>query len=149
MKTLIQNRKATQSYEVIDTYESGIVLAGYEVVALRSGSGSLRGSYVIIDQGQAVLKNCSIPLLQTATAPKSYDDTRDRRLLFKKQELRKLVGKTQEKGLTLVPLSLYSSKRFIKVNVALVRSKNKHDKRASLKKRDDNRDMARTLKRNR
>ena len=147
MKQLIQNKKALVSYETLESFEAGIVLHGFEVTALRHGSGSLRGAYVIIDKnGEAILKNCNIPPLQPNNTPKSYDPERERRLLMQKNQLQKLIGQTSTKGLTLVPLSLYSNGRFIKVKIALARNKNKRDKRQDIKTRDTNREIARTLK---
>jgi|SRR3989344_3871647 len=143
---LIDNRQASFNYEILDTLEAGVVLLGYEVKALKAKKGSLRGAFVSILPDGAYLKSADIPPYQMNNTPKDYDQKRDRRLLFKKKELAKLVGTEKEKGLTLIPISLYSKGSRIKVEVAIARGKKKRDKRQSIKEREEKRHIERTMK---
>lgn len=146
--TLIHNKKATLNYEVLDHYEAGIELYGFEVKSLRQKQGSLLGAYVAIDAQGATLVKGFIPPFQAGNTPATYDPERSRRLLFKKKELRELAQKLDTPGLTLIPLSLYNKRGLIKVDVALARGKKKYDKREALKKKDDQRNLERSIKQN-
>ena len=145
MNDLSVNRHATFDYEILDTYEAGIELLGFEVKAIKTGHVNLTGSFVIIRDGQAVLLNASVPAHQPKNAPKNYEPARTRRLLLHKKEIRELIGKTAQKGLTLVPLKMYNKNNKIKLLIGLAKHKQKHDKRESIKKRDVSRETRRTL----
>jgi len=134
-KILVSNRKARHDYTVLEAMEAGIALQGTEVKSLRQGLGNLQDSYALIRNGEVWLVGAHIsPYEQGSYA--NHNPTRERRLLLHAKEIRKLIGKTKEKGLTLVPLKLYLKGRNIKVELALVRGKQLHDKRAAIKERD-------------
>ena len=133
-------------YEFVDTYEAGIELLGFEVKALRAGKASLVGSHVVVRGGEAFLVGATISPYQEGNTPKSYDPERTRRLLLSKKELAALEGSSSQKGLTIVPIMVYNKNRRLKLSIALARKKKSHDKRATLKEKDDKRAMDRTLK---
>ena len=146
MKLLVQNKKARFDFELHYEYEAGIELFGFEVKALRTGKGTLEGAHVIVRGGEAYLVNASISPHQPANAPKNYEPERVRRLLLSHKGITELNNTSNQKGLTIVPLMLYSTGRNIKLRFAVARRKKKQDKRESIKKRDTQRDIARTLK---
>lgn len=146
MKPLIVNKKAYFNYEILEKIEAGISLLGHEVKAIKAGKGSLVGAYVIVRGNEAFLVETDIPPYQPNNVPEKYDQRRPRKLLLHKKELARLVGFEKEKGLTLIPLSLYNKNGKIKVEIGVVRGKKKHDKRETIKKRDTERDIRRTLK---
>ncbi len=125
---------------------AGLELFGYEAKSIRDGNGSLRGAYITSRDGQLWLKGAYIPPFQKKNAPTDYDPHRERKLLITKKQAAELERKLNEAGLTLVPISLYNNKRYIKLDVALARGKKRHDKRETIKKRDVERDLQRTLK---
>ncbi|MFZ2038453.1 MAG: SsrA-binding protein SmpB [Minisyncoccia bacterium] len=144
-KALIQNRKATFNYEILEKFMTGIVLSGQEVRSLREGHGNLEGTYVVIRGGEAFLINAEIPAYQPKNASEDYEPRQNRKLLLLKKEIAYLLG--QEKaGLTIVPLAMYNMGKKIKVEIALAKGKKKHDKRETIKKRESDRDVQRTLK---
>lgn len=145
MSDLSVNRTAHFDYEILDTYEAGIELFGFEVKAIKTGHVNLTGSFAIIRDGQVVLLNANIPAYQPKNAPKNYEPTRSRRLLLHKKEIRELIGKTSQKGLTLVPLKVYNKRGRIKILIGLARNKQKRDKRETIKKRDVAREVRRTM----
>ncbi len=142
----INNKKARFDYEILETFEAGIVLAGYEVKAVRLGRGKLEGAHVAIYGGEAFLTGASISHYQAANAPESYDKEQSRKLLLSRKQLAKLEMETHQSGLTIVPLKLYNNKSKIKLEIALARGKKKADKRETLKKRDSARDIDRLMK---
>lgn len=142
---LATNRKVRFDYEVLDSYEAGIQLSGHEVKSLRAHHGTILGAFVIIRGGEAFLVNAQIPPYQTTNTPSGYDPTRARRLLLKRSELNELIGTSAQKGLTLVPLSLYTKKSRIKLSFGLARRKKKYDKREQIKRRDVGREIQRSL----
>ena len=144
--SLIRNKKATFNYEVLEKYEAGLSLRGFEVKAIRAGQGSLFGSFVKIKNHEAFLTGAYIPPYQPANTPDDYDPYRDRKLLLSKKELQTLIGKQKEKGLTLIPISLYNKSRYIKLEMALARGKKKQDKREDIKRRDVEREIKREFK---
>ena len=146
MANLIENGKAKFEYEFLENYEAGIELLGFEVKSVRNHRGSLLGAHIIVRGGEAYIINMEIPPYQPGNTPKDYDPKRNRRLLLTKKELAELAEKDNAKGLTIIPVSLYNKGRKIKVNVAIVRGKKTHDKRETIKKRDVDREMRRTLK---
>lgn len=119
---------------------------GTEVKALREKQGSLEGARVVIRGGEAFIVGMTIPAYQVANAPKSYDPERARRLLLAKKDIAALATAESKKGLTIVPLEVYTTKRFIKARIAIVRGKGKSDRREDLKKRDAERETGRLLK---
>lgn len=146
MPTLVRNKKATFNYEILEKFEAGVQLLGIEVKSLRKGSGKLEGGHVLVRGGEAYLVGTSIAPYQPNNTPKNYDAERPRKLLLNKKELDKLIGIDKAKGLTLVPISLYTKGRHIKLEFASVRGKKKHDKREDIKKRDTKRDIDRVMK---
>jgi len=144
--SLIQHKKARLDYEILEEYEAGIELLGGEVKMLRAKHGKLEGAHIIVRGGEAYIVGMSVPPYQPANMPKDYDPERTRRLLLTKKEIGILGEFESQKGLTLVPLSVYNKGRKLKVQVAVARGRKKFDKRAVLKKRDTERDIRRTLK---
>jgi SsrA-binding protein len=144
---LIHNKLATRNFDVLETHEAGIELFGFEVKSVRGKQGSLRGAYITIGPDGAWLMKASIPPFQSNNTPAGYDPERPRRLLLGKKELRELAQKLESAGLTLIPVSLYNRGGFVKVEVALARGKKKYDKREAIKKRDQERDAERMIKR--
>ena len=144
--TLVEYKKAFLKYAPIESFSAGLELSGQEVKSLRNKSGSMDGSRVVVRGGEAFIVGMTIPPFQVANAPKSYDPERSRRLLLTKKEIAYLYGAESKKGLTIIPLEVYTSKRLIKVRVAIVRGKDKSDRREDLKKRDALRETGRVLK---
>ncbi len=148
MSTLASNKKAAYDYEILERYETGIVLSGQEVKSVREGNLKLASSFVTITpSGEAFLKGASIPRYRLASPHMPYDPERPRKLLLHKKELDMLYGKVHRTGLTLIPLSAYTSGRRIKLELALCRGKKAADKRATIKERETKRDIQRKLKR--
>ena len=139
------NKRAYFDYEILETYEAGIELKGFEVKAIKTGRINLAGAYAIIRDNQAWLINADIPAYQPKNAPVDYDSKRTRRLLLKKSEIKNLIGGVAEKGLTLTPLKVYTKNRKIKIEIGLGKSRKKKDKRELLKKRDIEREISRKL----
>ena len=147
MAALIDHKRATFDYEILETYEAGISLLGTEVKSVRNHHGKLEGARVIIRGGEAFLIGASIPPYQSANAPKDYDAERPRKLLVSKRQIMELHQKSEKQGLTIVPIKLYNSGRKLKIEIAVVRGKKKRDKRESIKARDTQRDLERELRR--
>ena len=154
---LLEHKKARLNYEIIEEYEDGIELFGYEVKSLRAKLGSLEGSHVGVRPtssrlrrgtggGEAYIIGMSIPPYQAANAPKEYDRERSRRLLLTRKEISTLANFEGQKGLTIVPISVYNKGRNLKMRIAAVRGKKKYDKRQALKARDAKREIERSLK---
>lgn len=146
MATLVDNRKATFSYELQDKYEAGIELLGFEVKSLKEKRGNLSGSYIIIRGNEAFLVGLDIPPYQANNTPDDYVQDRPRKLLLTRKELKELAEIENEKGLTLVPISLYNKGRNVKLNFAVGRGKKTRDKRQTIKNREADREIHRTLK---
>jgi SsrA-binding protein len=149
MPVMAFNRRAKFDYEILDTYEAGLVLRGYEVKSIKSGRVSLKGSFVTMRQNlprlpELFLTNAHIAKYEKASTVDNYDPERPRKLLLNKSEIRRLIGKKQVEGLTLIPLKIYTKHSFIKLEFALARGKKKRDKREAIKKRDVDRQL-RTL----
>lgn len=145
-KSLAENRRARYDYEILETYEAGLVLRGYEVKAIKTGHVSLKGSYVVIKNNEAYLLNAFIPPYQKANTPDDYNPEQSRKLLLNKSEIRALIGKSKQKGLTLVPLRLYTKKSRIKLLFGVGKGKRKIDKREIIKKREFVREKERQIK---
>jgi SsrA-binding protein len=146
MAAYAENRKARFDYEILEKYEAGIELLGVEVKSVRGGQITLEGAFVIVRGGEAFLINSNIPAFQPKNAPQSYDPLRNRRLLLTKKEMAELVNTEKNKSLTIVPISVYNKGRKIKIEIATVKGKKKFDKRETIKKRDSDRELRRTLK---
>jgi len=146
MRVLAENRKSSYDYEFLENYEAGLVLFGFEVKAIKTGHVSLRGSFVTLKNGELYLTNATIPPYQAANVYTDYDSTRSRKLLLKKSEIASLIGKLKAKGLTLIPIKLYTKKNRIKLEFAVARGKRKVDKREEIKKRDIERELGRKLR---
>jgi SsrA-binding protein len=142
-KLIAQNRKARHDYAIEDVYEAGLVLQGTEVKSLREGRASLVDSYGRVRDGEVWLEGLHIPEYTQGTWT-NHEPRRSRKLLLHRQEIEKLVGKTKESGLTLVPLSLYFKDGKAKVEIALARGKKSYDKRQSLAARDAAREIERS-----
>lgn len=140
------NRQARFNYEILETFEAGIELLGTEVKSIRNGQANLRDAFAIIRDGEVLLLNLYISPHQTTRNSYNHNPTRTRKLLLRRQEINKLIGKVEQKGLTLVPLRIYGKNGWIKVAIALARSKKLFDKREDIRKREDKRDMARAMK---
>lgn len=147
MADYARNKQAYFQYEIMEEYEAGMELRGFEVKSIKSGRASLQGAYVVIRGGEAFLTGATIPAYQEANTPSDYDPMRSRRLLLHKEELLKLASQAEQKGLTLAPLRLYNRKGKIKLGFALVRGKRVRDKRETIKRREAQRTIERTLKR--
>ncbi|MBS0635303.1 MAG: SsrA-binding protein SmpB [Verrucomicrobia bacterium] len=145
IKELVSNRKAGFQYEILDTYEMGIVLMGTEIKSLRDHGGSLQEAYVTIDNGELWLVNASIAPYRFGSVY-NHEDKRKRKLLAHKKEIIRLNSAIQEKGLTCIPLSIYLKKGRAKVKIAIAKGKKLHDKRDTIKEREDNKEMQRAMK---
>ena len=146
MPELTFNRKALYDYEILESFEAGLVLTGHEVKSAKKGHISLQGAYVVIRDQEAYLLNAAISPFQPKNAPPDYDPTRTRKLLLHKHEIRSLIGKIHQKGLTLVPVRMYTKKAKVKLGFALARGKRKADKREKIIERQTKRDIDRTLR---
>jgi len=146
MKVLAENKKAYFTYEILEKFEAGMVLIGQEVKSIRSGRISLKGSYVVLKGEEPYLVGANIPPYQPKNAPPDYMPERQRKLLLNKLEIKRLIGKTKEKGLTLVPLKVYTKGAKIKLEFGIGKGKKKADKRETIKKREAEREMRRALK---
>ena len=146
MPTLATNKRAHFDYELLDHYEAGLVLTGAEVKSVKKGHLSLKGSFVTIHGGELYLTNAHITPYAFANPLTPYDPTRSRKLLVKKSEIKALVGKLHVKGLTLVPLRVYTKRRLIKLAFAVGRGKKAFDKRSDIAKNEAKRNMQRALK---
>ncbi|MEA5472195.1 SsrA-binding protein SmpB [Spirulina sp. 06S082] len=147
IKVIADNRQARYLYEILETYEAGIELVGTEVKSIRAGRINLRDGYGMIRNSEAVLINVHISPYEASSQYFNHDPRRTRKLLLKRKEINKLIGKVEKDGLTLVPLKMYFKGSWVKVLLGLGRGKKLHDKRESIKQRDDKRDMQRAMKR--
>ena len=137
IKIVSDNRQARFLYEILETYEAGIELKGTEVKSIRAGKANLRDGYAIIRNGEIWLLNVHISPYQASSSYFNHDPLRTRKLLLHKKEINKLIGKVEQKGLTLVPLKMYLKGSLVKVSIGLARGKKLHDKRDTLKRRQD------------
>jgi len=146
MRLVAKNKKATFNYEILETYEAGIALVGSEVKSIREGRISLKESYAEIKGGEVFLVNCHISPYE-ASNRFNHDPLREKKLLLHRREIKRLTGKTQEKGLTLVPTKvLISDKGRVKVEIALAKGKRAYQKREAIRERDRDREMQAELK---
>jgi len=143
---LIEYKKAFLKFAPVESFSAGLELFGTEVKALRNKLGSLDGARVVVRGGEAYIIGMTIPPYQAANTAKTYDPERARRLLLTKKELHTLLTEEAKKGLTIIPLEVYTAHRLVKARIAIVRGKGKADRREDLKKRDASRETARVLK---
>lgn len=146
MPPYAENRKARHDYETLESFEGGLELLGHEAKSVRTGGAKLAGAYLSIRNGQLWLTGAHISRYAKATPKEEYDPDRARRVLMHRKELENLAGKTQQKGLTLVPFSLYSRGRHIKLSFGLCRGRKTYDKKEKLKGRDIDRETRRVLR---
>ena len=144
--TLITHKRARFDFEILDTLEAGLELLGTEVKSLRKGQGKLEGAHVVIRGGEAFLVGAHIPPFQAKNVGGDYDPERSRRLLVTRDQIAELSQKSDQQGLTIVPLSVYNKGRNLKLSIAIARGKKKYDKREALKERDTKRSIERRLK---
>lgn len=142
---LVSNRRAAFNYELLDTFEAGIVLQGTEIKSLRNNGGVLQDSYIKILDNEAWLIGCHIAPYRFGNVH-NHPERRDRKLLLHKREIAKLQTAVQEKGYSLIPLSFYLKNGRVKVRLATAKGKKSHDKRQAIKERDDKREMSRMMK---
>jgi SsrA-binding protein len=141
-KVIVSNRKARHDYTILDTYEAGVVLVGTEVKSLRLGRASLADAFATVDDGEVWLRGLHIPEYVQGTWT-NHEPRRTRKLLLHRKEIERLIGKTKESGLSLVPLSMYFKDGKVKIELGLGRGKRAYDKRQAIAKRDAQREMAR------
>lgn len=146
MKIIAENKKAYYSYEILERFEAGISLIGQEVKSLKTRRVNLSGTYVLVKNEEAFWVGANIPPYQPKNAPPDYEPFRFRKLLLKKSEIKYLIGKSKESGLTLVPLKIYTKNGKIKLEFGLSRGRKKFDKRELIKKRETEREIERKLK---
>jgi len=144
--SIVENRKAFHDYFIEERYEAGMALDGWEVKAIRAGRAQLSDGYVIVRNGELFLIGANIAPLPTVSTHFVPDPTRSRKLLLHAEEIKRLVGKVEQRGYTLVPLNLHYSKGRIKLEIGLARGKLKHDKRATEREKDWNREKQRLLR---
>ncbi len=143
---IADNKKATFNYHVEERHEAGIVLQGWEVKALREGKVQLTDGYVVIREGELFLIGCQINPLKTASTHVNPDSVRTKKLLMHKDEIRRLIGKFEQKGYTLVPLNLHWKGGRAKCEIALAKGKGEHDKRDTIREREGKREVERAMK---
>lgn len=146
MKILAENKKAYHNYQILEKFEAGIALIGQEVKSIKTRGVNLLGSYVILKGDEVFWIGAKIHPYQPKNAPADYRPQRERKLLLKKSEIKYLIGKSRQKGLTLVPLKLYTKNGKIKLEFAISKLKKKFDKREEIKKREIEREIRRALK---
>ncbi len=145
IKEIVRNKKARFDYEIIESFEAGIVLVGSEVKSIRQKKASIQESYARIKNGEIYLTGMNIAIYEMANRF-NHEPLRERKLLLHKREIKRLIGKVQEKGFTLVPLRLYFKDGKVKVEVGLARGKAKYDKRRDIQKREGDREIQREWK---
>jgi SsrA-binding protein len=145
-KVVSDNRQARYLYEILETYEAGIELTGTEVKSIRAGKANLQDGYALIRDGEVWLINAHISPYTSSGQYFNHEPRRTRKLLLHREQIRKLIGKVEQQGLTLVPLKMYLKRGWVKVSIALGKGKKVHDKREDIKRRQDQRDMQRAMK---
>ncbi len=146
MTVYIRNKKARFNYEILDKFEAGMSLLGNEVKSMKAKHGSLDGAHIIVRGNEIFLVGANIPPYQPANTPKDYDPERPRKLLLTKKEIAELTILESKRGLTIVPISVYNKGNKLKLEFGVARGKKKYDKRETIKKRDTERDLGRSLK---
>ncbi len=146
MVAIAENRRARFEYHIEEQHEAGMVLQGWEIKAIRAGQVQLTDGYVMIRDGELYLIGCRINALRSASTHVQPQADRTKKLLMKKEEIRRLVGKVEQKGFTLVPLNLHYKGGLVKADIALAKGKAEHDKRQATKERDWNREKGRLMR---
>jgi len=146
MKLLAENKKAYFNYQILEKFEAGVSLTGQEVKSLKTRGVNLAGNYIILKGKEVFWVGANIPPYQPKNAPADYEPERTRKLLLKKSEIKRLIGKVKEKGLTLVPLKVYTKNAKIKLEFGIAKGRKKTDKRELIKKRETEREIRRALK---
>lgn len=139
-------KKARLNYDILETFEAGVELRGFEVKSLKNGHGSLEGAHIVVRGGEAFMVNVLVPPYQEKNTPAGYESRRNRRLLLSRKEIGRLASLEGGNGLTIVPISVYTKGSLIKVSVAVVRGKKEYDKRSVLRKREADREIGRVMK---
>ena len=145
-ESLIQNKKAYFNYEITEKFTAGIELFGFEVKSVREKKGQLEGAYITIRGGEAYLIGANIPAYQPKNAPTDFDPLRNRKLLLTKKEIKILADIEAKKGLTIVAIAVYNTGRKLKLEIGIAKGKKSFDKRETIKKRETDREIRRTLK---
>lgn len=143
---IAENKKAIFNYAIEERHEAGMVLEGWEVKALREGKVQITDGYVVIRNGELFLIGCQINPLRTTSTHVTADAVRTKKLLLKKDDIRRLIGKVEQKGFTLVPLNLHWKSGKVKCEIALAKGKAEHDKRDTIKEREGKREVERAMK---
>lgn len=147
MKVLAENKKAYFNYDILEKFEAGISLIGQEVKSLKTRGVNLAGNYIVLKDEEVFWVGANVPPYQPKNAPPDYNPERSRKLLLKKSEIKYLIGKSKQKGLTLIPLKLYTTRSGkIKLEFAIAKGKKKFDKKEQIKKREIEREIERALK---
>ena len=146
MKTLAENKKAYFNYTILEKFEAGLVLLGTEVKSIKLGRINLAGSYVVFKDEELYLIGANVPPYQPKNAPADYESERSRKLLLQKSEIKKLIGKTKQRGLTLIPLKVYTKNAKIKLEFGIAKGRKKFDKKDLIKKRETDREIEKELK---
>lgn len=146
MKTICENREARFEYFIEDSFEAGIKLDGGEVKSIKSGNVSLKDAYCFVEKAEVFVKGMHVAVYDRGGAFNSKDSRRERRLLLHKSEIRRLIGKVNEKGYTLVPLKIYLKQSLIKLEIGLCKGKHTYDKKQTIKERDLDRSAERDIK---
>lgn len=146
MPKLALNKRARFDYELLETFEGGLGLSGAEVKSMKLGQTQLKGAFISVQKGELWLKNAYVAPYKPAGNVGEYDPYQDRKILVHKRELKRLVGKSEQAGLTIVPISLYTKGRLVKIEFALARGKKKFEKRDTIKKREIDRQLQEKLK---
>ena len=144
--SIAENRRARYDYHIEETYEAGLVLQGWEVKAIRAGQVQLTDGYVVIRNGELFVLGCQINPLKSASTHVNPDSVRTKKLLLHKEQIRRLIGKIEQKGYTLVPLNLHWKAGKVKCEIALAKGKAEHDKRDTIKDREGKREVERAMK---
>jgi SsrA-binding protein len=147
--SIVQNKKAFHDYFIEERFEAGLALTGWEVKAIRAGRVQLKEAYVIVKGEEVFLIGCHVSPLESASTHVQPDPTRTRKLLLHAEEIRKLIGKVERAGYTLVPIDLHYSKGRVKLEIGLARGKKQHDKRETIKEREWEREQQRVMKQKR
>jgi SsrA-binding protein len=145
--SIVENKKAFHDYFIEERYEAGMVLEGWEVKAIRAGRVQLKEAYVVLNSAEPFIIGMHVSALPTASTHVNPDPTRSRKLLLHAEEVKKLIGKVEQKGYTLVPLNLHYAKGRVKLDIGLAKGKKQHDKRATEKDRDWQREQQQLLRR--
>lgn len=146
MTALADNKRARFDYEVLETFQAGLQLLGTEVKSVRAGHMSLRGAFVTIHDDAPYLTNATIPPWQVKNAPADYDPTRPRKLLLRKEEIKRFLGGRKAQGLTMIPLRVYNKGRTLKLEIGIARGKKLYKKKEATKERDIQREVKRLLR---